>query len=307
MSSDPPVDTKPAPSSGKSRLQTFGSRLLSTVVLWAVVVLAFVMGSHLLFFGLIAVASILGLIEYFQLLKSATGSRRYICQTVVVSICYLGYLFCYRDGASPEVLAAADGLAIAALIILLILTRLGSALEGRKSLDEIMRALFGFVYITLLFAFVAKILCLPLLNEDGVSASAWYVLFLVIVTKLTDTGAYCVGSLIGKHKCIPHISPGKTWEGLGGGLLFAFVGSFACRYLFPDQLSALGSTAWLVGITFSIAVAAIVGDLSESILKRTLEIKDSGQVMPGIGGVLDLIDSLLFTAPVLYFYLIILD
>ena len=307
MSSNPSADPQPAPSPGKSRLTTFGSRLLSTVVLWGVVVTAFVLGSNLLFFALIAVATILGVIEYFQLLKKATGSRRFACQTVVVSAAYLGYLFSYRDGAEAQVLGASDGLFIAGLVIFLIVTRLGSVLEGRKSLDELMRALFGFVYITVLFGFVAKILCLPLQNEAGVSITSWYVLFLVIVTKLTDTGAYCVGSLIGKNKCIPHISPGKTWEGLGGGVLFAFAGSFACRYLFPDHLAALGSTSWLVGITFSIAVAAIVGDLSESILKRTLEIKDSGQIMPGIGGVLDLIDSLLFTAPVLYFYLIFLN
>lgn len=307
MSSDPSADSKPPSSSGKSRLKTFGSRLLSTVVLWGVVVAAFVLGSNMVFFALIAVATLLGVIEYFQLIKRATGSRRFVCQTVLVSVAYLGYLFRYREGASPELLGAADGLFIAGLVILLVFTRLSSALEGRKSLDELMRALFGFVYITVLFGFVAKILCLPLKDEAGVSITAWYVLFLVIVTKLTDTGAYCVGSLIGKNKCIPHISPGKTWEGLGGGFLFAFAGSFACRYLFPDHLAALGSTSWLVGITFSIAVAAIVGDLSESILKRTLEIKDSGQIMPGIGGVLDLIDSLLFTAPVLYFYIILLN
>lgn len=306
MSSDLPADKKSASSTGKSKLKTFISRLLSTVVLWGIVVTAFVLKSHTLFFVLIGVVVIAGVIEYFQLISRATGSRRYLMQTVAVSGIYLCFLFQYREGGSPEALAKADGLIVAGLMILLIISRLGSALEGRKSLDELMRALFGFVYITLLFGFVAKILCLPLQNEDGVSMSSWYVLFLVIVTKLTDTGAYCVGSLIGKHKCIPHISPGKTWEGLMGGLLFAFVGAFACRFLFPDHLVALGSTSWLVGITLSIAVAAIIGDLSESILKRTLEIKDSGQFMPGIGGVLDLIDSLLFTAPVLYFFLIFL-
>ncbi len=286
--------------------RTFLSRLLSTVVLWAVVVGAFVLGSHAVFFALISLVVVLGLLEYFQLLKRATGSRRFTVQTVLVSVAYLAYLYQYRDGASPAVLGAMDGLALAALVILLVATRLGSALEGRKSLDELMRALFGFVYVTLLFSFAAKILCLPLLGAEGQPVSAWYVLFLVIVTKFTDTGAYVVGSMIGRHKCIPHISPGKTWEGLLGGVLFAFIGAFACRALFAGHLPLLESTLWLVGITFSISVASIIGDLSESILKRTLEIKDSGQIMPGIGGVLDLIDSLLFTAPVLYFYLILL-
>lgn len=306
MSSDPPADTQASPSPGKSRFKTFLSRLLSTVVLWGVVVGAFALGSNTVFFALIAGVIVVGLLEYFQLLKKATGTRPYVFQTVVVSVAYLAYLFQYRDGASPELLGAADGLAVTVLVMLLIASRLGSALEGRKSLHELMQALFGFVYVTLLFSFSAKILCLPLLDAEGLPASAWYVLFLVIVTKFTDTGAYCIGSLIGRHKCIPHISPGKTWEGLAGGILFAFIGAFICRALFADHLLLLASTPWLIAITFSIAVASIIGDLSESILKRTLEIKDSGQIMPGIGGVLDLIDSLLFTAPVLYFYLIIL-
>ena len=303
MSPPPPADTNPATSSGKSRRSSFVSRLLSTVVLWGVVITAFVLGSQSIFFFLIEVVMILGLMEYFQLLKKATGSRRFVFLTVAVSIGYFAQLFRHREGTGPETLGAADGLFVAGLTILLVLCRLGSGLEGRKSLDELMRALFGFIYITMLFGFVAKILCLYLVDDAGTSVSAWYVLFLVIVTKLTDTGAYCVGSLIGRHKCIPHISPGKTWEGLGGGLVFAFIGSFVCRAVFPDHLALLGSNVSLAGVTFAIAVAAVLGDLSESILKRTLEIKDSGQVMPGIGGILDLIDSLLFTAPVLFVFL----
>ena len=314
MSPEPSADTQSASSQGKSRRNTFVSRLLSTVVLWAEVVTAFVIGSNMLIFALIAAAALLGLVEYFQLLKKATGSRRFVFMTVAVSFVYYAQLFICRWGVRPDAfqlrggvlpvsLGAADGLFIAGLTILLVICRLGSALEGRKSLDELVRALFGFIYITLMFGFVAKILCLPLVNDAGISVSAWYVMFLVIVTKLTDTGAYCVGSLIGRHKCIPHISPGKTWEGLGGGLLFALIGSFICRALFPDHLAILGSSASLALVTFAIAVTAVLGDLSESILKRTLEIKDSGQAMPGIGGVLDLIDSLLFTAPVLFVFL----
>lgn len=306
MSLPPAADPKPSASSGGNRQKAFLSRLLSTVVLWGVVVGAFMVGSPSLFFGLVVAILLAGLIEYFQLIKRATGSRRFFGQTMAVSGIYLWYLFGWRAGGPAMALAAADGLAVAGLIITLVASRLGSGLEGRKSLDELMRAVFGFVYITLLFGFVVKILCLPLTDQAGASSSAWYVLFLVVVTKLTDTGAYAVGSLIGRHKCIPHISPGKTWEGLGGGLLFAFAGAFACRWLLADRLELLAPTSTLIAVTLSIAVAAIIGDLAESILKRSLEIKDSGQLMPGIGGVLDLIDSVLFAAPVFFFYLLVL-
>ncbi len=306
MPPPPAVDPKPPTPAGSKRRSAFVSRLLSTLVLWAVVAGAFAVGSQTLFFALVVAILFAGLFEYFQLIKSATGSRRFFGQTLVVSAVYLWYLFGLRQGASPTQLGAADGLAVAGLLLALVVSRLGSGLEGRKSLDELMRALFAFAYITLLFGFAVKILCLPLVDRAGNPSSAWYVLFLIAVTKLTDTGAYAVGSLVGRHKCIPHISPGKTWEGFAGGFLFAFIGAFACRYLLADRLELLAPTSTLVGVTLCIAVAAIVGDLAESILKRSLAIKDSGQLMPGIGGVLDLIDSVLFAAPVFYFYLLVL-
>ncbi len=115
-------------------------------------------------------------------------------------------------------------------------------------------------------------------------------------------GAYLVGSVIGKHKMVPHISPAKTWEGFGGALAFSLLASYGLRALMPIKLGLLSHVDCLVmGLTLS--VVAVIGDLAESILKRSTGVKDSGRLLPGIGGMLDLIDSLLFTAPVLYFYL----
>ena len=126
-------------------------------------------------------------------------------------------------------------------------------------------------------------------------------LYCIVVTKFSDMGAYVVGTLCGKHLLIPHISPKKTWEGFFGALAFSILGSYGTLYLAGDRLHYLNAMhAGILGVL--LGLAAIIGDLSESVIKRSTDTKDSGNMLPGIGGVLDLIDSLLFTAPLLFFY-----
>ncbi|MEN9974432.1 MAG: hypothetical protein RLZZ282_438, partial [Verrucomicrobiota bacterium] len=111
------------------------------------------------------------------------------------------------------------------------------------------------------------------------------------------------GSLIGRHKMIPHVSPGKTWEGFGGALVFAQLAGCGLFAAFPSELSVLHSWGHVVALGFLLALLAVIGDLAESVVKRALDAKDSGRMLPGIGGSLDLIDSICFTAPALVFYL----
>jgi phosphatidate cytidylyltransferase len=125
---------------------------------------------------------------------------------------------------------------------------------------------------------------------------------LIVVTKFSDMGAYLVGSIIGRHQMIPHISPKKTWEGFCGALGLSLFASLALFRLMPGHLSMLNWTHAIV-LGLILGFAAVVGDLAESIIKRSTGVKDSGNFLPGIGGALDLIDSLLFTAPLLFFYL----
>jgi hypothetical protein len=125
------------------------------------------------------------------------------------------------------------------------------------------------------------------------------VLAFVAVTICSDIGGYFAGSFLGKHKLAPSISPKKTWEGLGGSLAACLIaGWLTLSYLLHDH--------WWQGLIFGFAVtvAAIVGDLVESTIKRDLGIKDMGSLLPGHGGVLDRIDSLLFAAPVAWLLLI---
>src|SRR5262249_1986283 len=117
-----------------------------------------------------------------------------------------------------------------------------------------------------------------------------------------DTGAYVVGSLFGKHKMIPRISPGKTWEGFAGAIVVSTGVSVAFAHIAGSRLAGVNWVhAVILGVILS--VTAVIGDLIESLFKREAGLKDSGAYFPGIGGILDLLDSLLFNAPLMYVYL----
>jgi phosphatidate cytidylyltransferase len=162
--------------------------------------------------------------------------------------------------------------------------------------------LFGLLWVVWLFNFLTKIVYLAPRAPDGETTGQFYVLYLLLVTKFSDMGAYLAGSLFGRHKLVPHISPHKSWEGLLGAVLLAVGGSFGLWYLIPDKLSVFTPTDLAV-LGVLLGLAAVIGDLAESIVKRSADAKDSGGLLPGIGGVLDLIDSVLFTAPIMFFYM----
>ena len=126
----------------------------------------------------------------------------------------------------------------------------------------------------------------------------YFALALFVLIWLNDTGAYCIGSLVGKHRLFERISPKKSWEGFMGGLLFALLASQVFAYLLP----AYSAMQWL-GLAAVVVVFGTWGDLIESLLKRQLGIKDSGHMLPGHGGMLDRFDSVLLAIPAAYIYI----
>lgn len=164
-----------------------------------------------------------------------------------------------------------------------------------KATEQAVRLGFGLVYAPLLLA--------PLLWIRRESDGLALVILLLVVTWMGDTGAYFAGRFAGKTPLFPRVSPKKTREGLVGGMVFAVLGALAVKALAGIELP------WLVVAVLGLLldVAGVLGDLAESMLKRAFGVKDSGWIMPGHGGILDRIDSLLFSAPLLWACLLLRD
>jgi phosphatidate cytidylyltransferase len=302
----PPAPTKdPAPAEARkpSKAQIFARRLRTTIALWAVVAAALWFQSGTIFFGLLAFFSLAGLREFGRMLAhNDPGYRPYHLWSMALATAYLTVKFVWIRQFNEDAPFLLDTLALAILLQVATVLSYREGPQGTITLFRLFGAVFGFLYAILLFAFLNRVLYLDGIAEDGKVRGVFLVLYVLAVTKFTDMGAYAIGSLIGTHKMVPHISPGKTWQGLGGALLGALVASLGLLALFPDQLQPI---TWLHALILApiLTAVATAGDLAESILKRCLAVKDSGHTLPGIGGVLDLTDSLLFTAPVFYLYL----
>lgn len=162
--------------------------------------------------------------------------------------------------------------------------------------------LFGLMYVPWLLNFIQKIVFFPFPPDVSKDAGKIFLLYFVLLTKFSDMGAYAVGSLIGKHKMIPRISPGKTWEGFAGAIVVSTGASLVFVHFLGDRMTGMN---WMHAIILGVVLSstAVIGDLIESLFKREAGVKDSGKFFPGIGGILDLLDSLLFNAPIMYLYL----
>ncbi|MDP7069918.1 MAG: phosphatidate cytidylyltransferase [Phycisphaerales bacterium] len=134
-----------------------------------------------------------------------------------------------------------------------------------------------------------------LLRQD---VSAWWIAAVVLITKSCDIGAYFTGSLIGRHKLIPWLSPGKTVEGLAGGIVTAILVSMLASWALRETGHLVVSMPWAVLLGGSLAVAGQAGDLCMSLVKRDAGVKDSAAILPGMGGIMDVLDSPLLAAPV---------
>ncbi|MDP2981191.1 MAG: phosphatidate cytidylyltransferase [Candidatus Omnitrophota bacterium] len=165
--------------------------------------------------------------------------------------------------------------------------------ESRNAVNLIAVTLFAIFYIGWFFTFLVKIRFL----EDGHKLVA----YLLLVTKSGDIGAYLLGSNFGRHKLIPRISPNKSVEGAIGGFVF----SIACAVILGRYYISWMSFGFILASGVLIGVFAQLGDLAESLIKRDYEVKDSSVFLPGLGGMLDVIDSILFTAPIFYICLAI--
>lgn len=289
-----------APKAPTSR-SVFVLRFLSTIALWSIALVIAFSGYELAFHGLICVFGLVALWEFYRMLDHK-GLPNFKIVGMICGAIMLAGSFYYFSRMGP---ARSYDFEIAVLLffLLMMFTRqMFARLRDDEPLQAMAYTLFGLLYVLWLFNFMTKIVYLPPRSSAGLVTGQFYCLYLIVVTKFSDMGAYLTGMAIGKHPLIPHISPKKTWEGFFGALGLSLLASLGLFALMPGHLSMLTWThATILGLL--LGFAAVIGDLAESIIKRSTGVKDSGNFLPGIGGALDLVDSLLFTAPLLFFYL----
>ncbi|HKQ08800.1 MAG TPA: phosphatidate cytidylyltransferase [Blastocatellia bacterium] len=244
------------------------------------------------FFVLLAgVAALLALGEFYNICAKI-GNRAQVIPGYVAGVLVLA---CFVADALAGIAAV-----LAALVIVSLTIELATAKDLSKTLGAVAVTLMGVIYVVMLAGYLVGVRMIT----DGLTlppvphlAAKLLTMFFAMVM-LTDTGAFYTGRSLGRHKLAPRISPGKTIEGAVGGLITAILVGPLCRYTFFPEIPLLH--AMLLGA--AIGVVGQVGDLAESMLKRGAQVKDSSNLLPGHGGMLDRVDSLLFCAPLLYYY-----
>jgi phosphatidate cytidylyltransferase len=267
-------------------------RIFSTVLLWAIV------AGSLWYFRtdgaviLIGLISILTLREFYQLLAGAGLAPFYNLGLALGGIITLAPWLNQRFGLNAD--------HVLALTVIIFALRIIWERPPEKRVESLASTLFGLVYVALLLQYLVRIVISnPVAPNQGLILFLW----LVAVVKFCDVGALLTGLAIGRHKMAPSISPKKSWEGVIGGVIASMGVGALIAWLARDQLPANLTPLYAAMIAVPIAATGIVSDLVESIIKRRADIKDSGGIIPGIGGMFDVSDSLILTAPLGFFLL----
>jgi phosphatidate cytidylyltransferase len=290
-----------APPLSKGRI--FARRLFSFVLLWSIILGAMFSGNDLIanyvFLAIIILLAATGIMEFYGMVEKKGVQCFKYCGLIGGILLMVGTFLNLTGKLGRHDSPARVNDFETSFLILFVLglcVRQFVARNNSTGIVSIATTLFGLMYVPWLLNFIQKIYFFH--DVDG----RFYLLYFILITKFSDSGAYAVGSLIGRHKMIPRISPGKTWEGFAGAIVVSTGASLVFAHLAQDHVPALTPMhAVILGVILS--CSAVIGDLIESLLKREAGVKDSGRFFPGIGGMLDLLDSILFNAPLMYIYL----
>lgn len=257
--------------------------ILGPLVLWIII-----KGSTLLLAVLVSVAAVFALREYLRIIFknddiACSNSMKIISYAVSMALIISACL------GSWEILFLILAMNLLAMAVF-VLSRFA---REKNVFDHVSKQVLGIVYIPVSLSLLVFI--------KGLDGGTFWIIWLLIVIFANDTGAFYTGTFFGKNKLCPNISPNKTIEGSLGGIAASMIFGFIfCQIFFNDLSLALVT----VPASFLLAVAGQIGDLFESAMKRASNIKDSGRILPGHGGMLDRIDGLLLAIPVLYIYLV---
>lgn len=274
----------------------FKTRLISGIVLVIILAVSLAFGGNILW-GFTLLISLVGIYELNRVLeneKNILGILSYI-------ICILYYICLWLgENKTYSVIAENNYFEIVSLSYLIVTMAVYVFTFPRFRSQDIMLSYFSFFYVGVMLSFIYKV---RMVEEYG-----QYIVWMVFICSwVCDTCAYCVGVLIGKHKMAPKLSPKKSVEGSIGGITgSAVIGAVFAYFLQNSIHSQMNLMVIFAVIGAAGAVISQVGDLAASAIKRNHDIKDYGKLIPGHGGILDRFDSVIFTAPVIYFLFVIL-
>lgn len=258
----------------------FKTRLLSGIVLVILALLFIINGGYLLL-TVLGIISLIGMYELYRVFKveKSAGIAGYIAAIIY----YLNLAF----GFLPDIMALIMGLLIVCMCVFVF----G---YPKFHANQIIAVFFGVFYVA------AMLSCIYLTRS---LAGGRYLVWLIFLCSWgCDTCAYCFGMLFGKHKMSPKLSPKKSVEGAVGGVIGAAVLTIIYGFIFKSNMHAdVPYIFMMAGICAAGALISMVGDLAASAIKRNFEIKDYGKLIPGHGGILDRFDSVIFTAPIIYY------
>ena len=259
----------------------FTTRLVSGIILVILALLVVGAGGGILF-GVVGMISLVGLFELYRVMKIERTPLAWIGY----SACVFYYGLLWFDGQQFVTL-----MAIAALMLLM---SLYVFTFPKYKTEEITVVFFGVFYVAVMLSYLYQVRQMP----DGA-----YMVWLIFISSWgCDTCAYCFGMLLGKHKLAPFLSPKKSIEGAVGGVLGAAALGYVYALVFRGQMMEVANPRTVCALACAIAaVISQVGDLAASAIKRNHQVKDYGHLIPGHGGVLDRFDSMIFTAPAIYF------
>lgn len=266
------------------------TRAITGSIFVALIVLSLIASGTMPFLCVFSLITILGLIEFYNL---TLPDEKPITKIIDIAGGLVLFISLFYRFSHPDV----NLIWIAPYLAYLIIRQVTQLYTKEKNpLSNMAYGLLGQLYVALPLA---------LLNIIYFGVGATSILALFIFIWINDTGAFCVGSLIGKRRLFERISPKKSWEGFFGGLIFCLLSAYILFRFFNDFFQDHTLSVWM-GFALVSSVFATWGDLSESLIKRTLQVKDSGKLLPGHGGILDRVDSLLLVVPavLLYFLLI---
>jgi len=278
-------------------------RIFSTFGLWtAIIAIVYFFNIHGAIF-IVAVATVLTQYEFYRILEKMGHKPNYLSGLCCGLAIPVGAYYLGKSSYGETTFGAGTDILLAVVILQSLLT-ISSPQKITERMKQFFPTLIGIIYIPFMLHFFVLLILVSEQNGYSMGTAIFLCIWTVAVAKFNDVGALIAGKFLGRHKMAPLLSPGKTWEGAVGGVLFAScVGAFL---LFGDQF--LGKSYSPEKFTYfssallaiPVAVAAIASDLLESAFKREAAIKDSGNLIPGIGGIFDLTDSIILAGPIAY-------